>query len=83
MSASWVSPVTQAEPYPPAIYPYSPQSESSLVLSSKKEPRLPHPQIRVLRGDWMKIAEAPDCDAGDIANFIKEPISDNDTSQPA
>ena len=31
----------------------------------------------------MKIAEAPDCDAGDIVNFIKEPVSDNDTSQPA
>ena len=31
----------------------------------------------------MKIAEVLDCDAGDIVSFIKEPISDNDTSQPA
>lgn len=31
----------------------------------------------------MKIAEVLDCDAGDIVSFIKEPITDNDTSQPA
>ena len=55
------------------------EEKSADIRIAQYESNTRTPKEELLR----KIAEVLDCDAGDIVSFIKEPITDNDTSQPA